>query len=469
VATGFERIEALAPDQASLDAARKLLKPASWPSLACDGGGLVWGEAQGSGAMPYRVVISETDGGYKCTCPSRKFPCKHALALMWLREEGKATFVAAEPPTWVQDWASRRRGPSIQAAPADKPKASIAASMAAETDVAEPDPKAEARAAAQRERNQQNREASILAGLDELDLWIGDQLDRGASAFVADALAACRKVAQRLVDAKAGGLAARLEGLPASLFSLAEPERPLAAIEELGLLHLMAEAYRRQHLLDPEMRADIRQTIGWSQSREALLADPQALRIAGRWHVFAANAVVQPDRLRRLETWLIREGEPGPPRYALLLDFVPLAGGATSAGFLLGDSFEAELVFHPSTAPLRALVGRQTSPAAGVPGPPPLPSQPLSEAHADYRAAVAARPWTGEWPLAFRSASVRRRGTDFFLVDPDDGLALRCAPEQAAALWSLAASPAVDGVGLWDGRSFRLSQAATDLGRWVDA
>jgi hypothetical protein len=70
------KIEALAPDQAALDAARKLLKPATWPTLACDEAGLVWGEAQGSGATPYRVVVSEVDAGYKCTCPSRKFPCK---------------------------------------------------------------------------------------------------------------------------------------------------------------------------------------------------------------------------------------------------------------------------------------------------------------------------------------------------------------------------------------------------------
>jgi hypothetical protein len=53
----LERIEALAPDQASLAAARKLLKPASWPTLA-EGEGLVWGECQGSGATPYRVVVN---------------------------------------------------------------------------------------------------------------------------------------------------------------------------------------------------------------------------------------------------------------------------------------------------------------------------------------------------------------------------------------------------------------------------
>ncbi len=69
----FERIEALAPDQASLAAAQKLLKAFSWPTLAV-GEGLDWGECQGSGATSFRVVINEADTGYKCTC--QKIPEK---------------------------------------------------------------------------------------------------------------------------------------------------------------------------------------------------------------------------------------------------------------------------------------------------------------------------------------------------------------------------------------------------------
>ena len=183
----LEKIEALAPDQSSIDAARKLLKPGGWPRLADDGGGLVWGECQGSGATPYRVVISESDAGYKCSCPSRKFPCKHSLALMWMRVEGKVGFAAAEVPEWVRDWVSRRRGPGTVAAPDAKearPKASMAASQAEVGDAAS-DPKAEERAAAARQRNRGEREAAILAGLDELDTWLSDQVDRGVAALVA--------------------------------------------------------------------------------------------------------------------------------------------------------------------------------------------------------------------------------------------------------------------------------------------
>src|SRR6478735_6259623 len=105
----LEKIEAMAPDQVSLVAARKLVKPGGWSGLATDNAGLIWGECQGSGASPYRVIVSEPDAGYKCTCPSRKFPCKHSLALMWMRAEGKVLFQPTETPEWVQDWLRRRR------------------------------------------------------------------------------------------------------------------------------------------------------------------------------------------------------------------------------------------------------------------------------------------------------------------------------------------------------------------------
>ena len=101
-------IEAMAPDQSALAAASKLLQPAKWPSRV-RAGGLIWGECQGSGANPYRVVADTDDPGSKCTCPSRKFPCKHALALMWMFVEDEAAFGTGAIPDWVTEWMGRRR------------------------------------------------------------------------------------------------------------------------------------------------------------------------------------------------------------------------------------------------------------------------------------------------------------------------------------------------------------------------
>ena len=42
----LEKIEALAPDQASLVAARKLVKPNGWSGLSSDNSSLIWGECR---------------------------------------------------------------------------------------------------------------------------------------------------------------------------------------------------------------------------------------------------------------------------------------------------------------------------------------------------------------------------------------------------------------------------------------
>ena len=80
--------------------------------------------------------------------------------------------------------------------------------------------------------------------MDELDLWILDQLERGLAGFQTVAREQCGLAARRLVDAKASGLASRVEQLPVALFGLPEPLRADFLIEKLGELHLKAEILR---------------------------------------------------------------------------------------------------------------------------------------------------------------------------------------------------------------------------------
>lgn len=467
----LERLEALAPDQASLAAARKLLKPSSWPTLA-EGQGLIWGECQGSGATPYRVVVNEADAGYKCTCPSRKFPCKHTLALMWMRADGTAAFTPATAPEWVKDWLSRRRGKSttpIKDEDEEQPKPKPSVRLTEIPEVAEkPDPKAEQRAAAARERNRLEREAAVLSGLEDLDIWLSDQVQHGMATFVAQTAQACRTIAQRLVDAKASGLAGRLDALPTRLFTLPGPARPAAAIRELGQVHLISQAYRRTSELPELLAADARQAVGWSVTREALLSNSEALRVEAKWRVFAVLSEAQPDRLRRVETWLWREsGGDRQPQCAVLIDFIPMATGAATGGYLVGDQIGAELTFYCSTIPLRAQITRLKTGAEQNSEPIRLPNDRLSVCYANYERALAQLPWLGTFPLSFRSASVRRNGEQLYLRDDESGLSLPLHSSQTTQALPLASVDRIDGIGLWNGYEFTLAWAETPLGRWV--
>jgi len=70
------------------------------------------GTVQGSGSRPYRTVIDIADStgpAYQCSCPSRKFPCKHALGLFLLWAGTDGTVPRGQAPDWAEQWIEGRR------------------------------------------------------------------------------------------------------------------------------------------------------------------------------------------------------------------------------------------------------------------------------------------------------------------------------------------------------------------------
>ena len=97
-----------APDDASKANARALAKAAKWKSLGAfdaDEGEVVWGEIKGSSGGTYHTRVEVEEPSFRCTCPSRKLPCKHSLALLLLRADDPSVF-RAPPPEWALDEAA---------------------------------------------------------------------------------------------------------------------------------------------------------------------------------------------------------------------------------------------------------------------------------------------------------------------------------------------------------------------------
>ena len=97
---------ALSPDAASSKAAKGLQSLSKWPNTGSNDAA-VWGECQGSGSKPYQTQVDLSGPAFKCSCPSRKFPCKHGLALMLLRAAGQVAD-GGEQPEWVNAWLGGR-------------------------------------------------------------------------------------------------------------------------------------------------------------------------------------------------------------------------------------------------------------------------------------------------------------------------------------------------------------------------
>src|SRR5262245_37016550 len=102
-----EQILALAPDPASAKAGQGLATARKWLTLGADAQ-TAWGLCQGSGKDPYQTQIDLTEPAFHCSCPSRKFPCKHGLGLFLLLAGQPAAFKEKKTPDWVGEWIASR-------------------------------------------------------------------------------------------------------------------------------------------------------------------------------------------------------------------------------------------------------------------------------------------------------------------------------------------------------------------------
>jgi hypothetical protein len=362
--------EAQATDQASLKAARGLAKTSQWPELGCDDF-VVWGYCQGSGANPYKAVVDSRDLGYRCSCPSRKFPCKHSLALMLIVATQPEAMTPQAAPEWVTQWLSRRRGrkntggSSPVSVPSGSPSGGDSLSPVPPATQSQSGPasaEAAAKKAARAEARLVATQETVSAGLEELEDWIADQLRLGLGRLIAEAGDQCRRIAARLVDHKAPAIASRLDEMPARLASLPPQERPHQAVRELGKLVALIRAYR----CEPEA-PHVKRAIIQAETRADLLDSPEALKVASIWEVAGSRVATRRDGLTSQVTWLVNLGE-GPP-FGLLQDYFPASVSTRVSPMPSGLQIAAELVYYPGGEPMRAVIAVQEPVPVRLPWP----------------------------------------------------------------------------------------------------
>ncbi len=259
-----DQILALAPDPASANAGKKLANAKSWQSLGQSTDAL-WGECQGSALYQVRVDLRDTT--VKCSCPSRKFPCKHGLGLLLLTSASPAAVPRATPPAWVDEWLARRAG--AQAKREEKTNAGQPAAVA-------DDPSTTEKRKVQAEKSAAKRARQVAKGLDALDLWLDDLIRTGLAGLELKPASFWEAQAARMVDAQAPGIATRLRALAA--IPNATPEWPERLLAELGRLAMLTHAFRQIDTLPAGLQDDVRQMIGWTRKEDEVLARGAARR-----------------------------------------------------------------------------------------------------------------------------------------------------------------------------------------------
>lgn len=382
-----QQVLALAPDSGSASNGRKLAQAKQWPTLGRSPRA-AWGECQGSGKTPYQVRVDLADFASKCSCPSFKFPCKHALGLLVLAANQPDLLSEGNEPEWVASWLNKRADTAS--------KKEVRAQAKAEAPVDE---------TAQRKRAEK-REDRVREGLAGLQRWLEDLVRNGLAPLASEGPAPWEQQASRLVDAQAGALAARVHAL-ADLPGAGEhwPERLLA---ELGRISLAVQAYERIEQLAPDLQAVLRQYIGFSLREEEVLATGERCR--DQWWVIG-QTTQNDGRIRSQRTWLLG-AQTG--QTALMLQF---AAGKQPfmASYLPGSFWDAELVFWPGAGLRRALLAGQPSllpSSASLP-----PSRTVAQLLDDAAHYLAANPWHERQAAVLQNVAPRCGAEGWQLVD----------------------------------------------------
>ncbi|MDK2125183.1 SWIM zinc finger family protein [Parachitinimonas caeni] len=383
-----QQVLALAPDSGSAANGKKLAQAKNWPTLGRSGRAL-WGECQGSGKNPYQVRLDLADFASKCSCPSFKFPCKHALGLLLLTASQPALVADASEPDWVSEWLDKRS----DAAAKKEAKAQARAE-------AEVDPVAQ-------QKRLEKRDNRVRDGLTALQVWLEDLVRNGLARLPAEGPAIWEQQAARLIDAQAPGLANRLRSLADLPGTGADwPERLSG---EIGKIALALHGFERLDSLPGPLQASLRQHIGFNLKEEEVLANGEVIR--DQWQVIG-QWIEESDKVRTQRTWLYGLQT---RRFAMQLQFA--AGLGQSFGTVLpaGTALDAELVFWPGAGSHRAMIKGSAAPL-----PPPQQSwqaEPISALLNRYAQALAINPWQDRLAGTIAEASPVRHESQWFLRD----------------------------------------------------
>ncbi|MEU5320674.1 SWIM zinc finger family protein [Streptomyces sp. NPDC021056] len=405
-----DQVLALAPDAASRKAGSKLGAAGPWSEAGSSDEGTVWGQCKGSGSKPYQTVVDIADvsgPAYKCSCPSRKFPCKHALGLLllWAGEDGAVP--RGQAPDWAEQWLEGRR----KRAEEKKEEATASAGGGADPEAAR--------------RRAERRATLVTAGATELEQRLADLLRGGLAGAEQAGYGMWEETAARMVDAQAPGLAARVRELGAIPSS--GPGWPVRLLEECALLHLLDQGWLRRERLPEGLAATVRSRIGLPAS-----ADGPAVR--DRWLVLAQYDTADA-RLTTRRIWL-HGAESG--RMALLLSF-GAAGRAPELALPVGLVLEAEVSAYPGAGQVRAALGEQFAPP--VPAEIRPPGTTTAQAAVRYGEALRDDPWLDSVPATLDRVVPTPDGDTWQLADADGDTALPLTPTARSrpGLWRLVA------------------------------
>lgn len=321
-----QQVLSLAPDTSSIKAGKAQASLSKWLELK-QSDAAIWGKIQGSGKKPYQVQIDKKDFATKCSCPSRKFPCKHALGLLLILANSPQEVKDSEAPEWVTEWLNKRNAKEAQKEKLPGQKGTTASE-------------------ASRQKRALAREKKVEAGVEELLLWLKDLCRTGLIKTPELPYKYWNGMAERLVDAQAAGLAGRVKQLKQTL--ILDEDWHLPLFRQIIDLYLICKSFQRSENLPLPIQKEIRSMIGWTYKKEHLLSQNG---VKDQWLVLSKEESEE-DRIRIEKYWLLGKES---RRFGLFLNFV-VQGQMNENSLLVNSILSSELIFYPGVNHGRVLI-----------------------------------------------------------------------------------------------------------------
>lgn len=383
-----EQVQSIAPDPASVKAATKVFNKTNW--VVEKSARAVWSAIQGSGKKPYYVCVDATNIAFKCTCPSRKFPCKHGLALgFFIAANDYNSIPEKEEPTWVLEWIDKRAAKQQKAVEKTKTVA----------------PKVN-------KKKKEDKWKKAVKSIEQVELWLQDVIKLGILEFQGKGAAYWDSLSQRMVDAKMPGINTYFNHL-AQIDYQRQWEQPV--LNTLRSLHLLVHAIKNNEHLDPEIKQEIELLLGWNINKKELLANNQTEVVDDVWFVVK----IDQRSLDNLESRKVYLYGVQTNRWAYILEFA-FGSSYFADVYIEGGMMQAKLAMYPGISNTRAVVklkGSQTDGSIAL-----QPILDLALANLAYKKQLAEFPWTFELPQLVGQVNLLVQDNQFFILDQQNHL-----------------------------------------------
>lgn len=421
-----EEISKLAPDDASLKAAKGLLNFTKWGSLGQDEIAL-WGECQGSGSNPYQVRVDKSSPAFKCSCPSRKFPCKHGLALLFLLNQDASKFSQKTQPEWVSAWIQSRKNK-------EKP---------------EPKPIAPE----EKEKKESKRLTLMQTGLEEAQQWMQDRLKQGLMHLPSQP-EIWQEISSSMINHKLPGMANLFNAMGKTVLTQENWTEGLSS--QLGKTYFLSTLLENISFYPPAIAADIKQAIGVNLHKDEVLAQGNIAK--DTWLILGQNLEEENDLWAR-RIWIRGETT---NHWGLILEYSYKTPNFEQH-YKTGSLYRGEVAFYPSNAPLRCIFTH----AERAEGKSVIPLSSLPQTLNKISTLIAKNPWQPTLPFFISHAIPYMDENQCYAKIEDSVFKMSISEQHFWEIMSLSGGTPIALFAEWNGRTLSPLTSWKDDFVWI--